>query len=412
MLYLDISPLKKYRNYRWLYAGQLVSVFGSMITYVAIPFQMYEITKSTTHVGMLGIVQLIPLVISGFWGGALADSFDRRKIVILTDIANAIGNILLILFTLSGSKEFMVLYVLAGIMAIFKGIERPALEAMVQGLFEKKDIPKVSSLQSIKTTSGMILGPALGGVLIASVGITYTYVIDFMTYAVSLFCVLQLRDIKQLKEKRKANVGAIMEGFNYAWKRPDLMGTYVVDMAAMIFAFPNPLFPALAALIGDPGKLGWFYSATAVGAFIGSLTSSWTHKVTRHGKAIALASLGWCAGIFMFGATDHFYLWLLFLGLAGWADMISGIFRATIWNETIPEDYRGRLASVEMISYSSGPLLGNTFMGVLADQKGFHNALMIGGVVGTIFVLILGLGIKQFWKYEAQRDAGVTPHLS
>jgi MFS family permease len=402
---LDLSPLKKYPNYRWLYTGQLVSVFGSMITYVAIPYQMYQITGSTTHVGMLGIVQLIPLVISGFWGGALADSFNRRKIVIITDIANSVGNLLLILFTLSGSKEFYVLYALAAVMAIFKGLERPALEAMIQQLFEKKDIPKVSSLQSLKTTAGMILGPALGGVLISSVGITATYAVDFLTYMVSLFCVLQLKDLKELKEKRKANIGAIMDGFKYAWKRPDLMGTYVVDMASMTFAFPNPLFPALASMMGDPGKLGWFYSAPAVGAFIGSLTSSWTHKVTRHGKAITIAAFIWCLGMVAFGFTDQFYLWLLFLGLAGWADMISGIFRSTMWNETIPEDYRGRLASVEMISYSSGPLLGNTFMGVLADKEGFHNALMIGGVVGAIFVLILGLGIRQFWKYSAVRTS-------
>ncbi|WP_408096044.1 MFS transporter [Peredibacter sp. HCB2-198] len=404
MFYLDISPLKKYRNYRWLYTGQLISVFGSMITYVAIPYQMYEITKSTFHVGMLGIVQLIPLVISGFWGGAVADSFNRRKIVLMTDISSAIGNLLLILFTLSGSKEYFILYILAGIMAIFKGFERPALEAMIQQLFEKKDIPKVSTLQSLKTTSGMILGPALGGVLISSVGITWTYTIDLLSYAASLFCVLQLRDLKELKEKRKANIGAILDGFKYAWKRPDLMGTYVVDMASMTFAFPNPLFPALATMLGDPGKLGWFYSAPAVGAFIGSLTSSWTHKVRRHGKGITIAALLWCVGIFGFGFTNDFYLWLIFLGFAGWADMISGIFRGTMWNETIPEDYRGRLASVEMISYSSGPLLGNTFMGTLADKEGFHNALMIGGVMGGAMVLILGLGIRQFWKYSAERS--------
>lgn len=374
-----------------------------MITYVAIPFQMYELTQSTTHVGMLGLVQLVPLVISGFWGGALADSFDRRQLVILTEIASALGNALLIAFTISGSKEIYFLYALSGIMAIFKGLERPALEALTQQLFDKKDIPKVSTLQSIKTTSGMILGPALGGVLISSVGITYTYVIDLLTYVVSIICILKLTNLPQLTEKRKPNLATIADGFKYAWKRPELMGTYLVDMASMTFAFPNPLFPALAKLSGDPGKLGWLYSAPAIGAFIGSLSSSWTHKVLRHGKAITIAAFIWCVGIFAFGLTDNFYLWLLFLGIAGWADMISGIFRATMWNETIPADYRGRLASVEMISYSSGPLLGNTFMGILADKKGFGNALMIGGVVGGIGVLALGLGITQFWKYSASR---------
>lgn len=399
---LDLSPFKKYPNYRWLYLGQLISFFGSMITYVAIPFQMYEITQSTTHVGMLGIVQLVPLVLFGFWGGALADSLDRKKLVIATEVASIIGNFLLIVFTLSGSKEFYYLYILSGVMALFKGLERPALEALTQQLFDKKDIPKVSTLQSIKTTSGMILGPAIGGVLIASVGITFTYAIDLLTYIVSIICILQLKNLPSLPEK-KANLSSIVEGFKYAWSRPELMGTYVVDMASMTFAFPNPLFPALAKISGDPGKLGWLYSATAIGAFIGSITSSWTHKVVRHGKAITIAAFLWCVGIFAFGLTNNFFLWLIFLGFAGWADMISGIFRATMWNETIPADYRGRLASVEMISYSSGPLLGNTFIGVLADKQGFGKALMIGGTVGGIGVLILGLGITRFWKYSAVR---------
>lgn len=364
---------------------------------------MYEITKSTFHVGMLGIVQLIPLVISGFWGGALADSFNRRKLVVVTEIASAIGNLLLVIFTISGSSEFWVLYVLAGVMAIFKGLERPPLEALTQQLISKTDIPKVSTLQSIKTTTGMILGPAIGGVLISSVGITATYSIDLVTYVLSIVCLYQLKDLPDLKEKKKATISSIVDGFSYAVKRPELLGTYVVDMASMTFAFPNPLFPAIAASMGDPGKLGWLYSAPAIGMFIGSLSSSWTHKVGRHGKAITIAAFFWCVGIFAFGLTSNFYLWLVFLVIAGFADMISGIFRATMWNETIPENYRGRLASVEMISYSSGPLLGNTFMGTLSEGVGMNKALMCGGVIGGVIVLILGLGIREFWNYQAER---------
>ena len=405
MFSIDISPFKKYPNYRWLYLGQVISFFGSMITYVAVPYQMYEITKSNSHVGLLGIVQLIPLVIFGFWGGALADSFSRRKLVIVSELACILGNILLIAFTLSGSKEYWVLYVLAGVMAIFKGLERPPLEALTQQLIQKTDIPKVATLQSLKTTSGMILGPAIGGILISSVGIKATYAIDLITYVVSIICLLQLKNLPELKEKKKPNISSIMDGFTYAVKRPELLGTYVVDMASMTFAFPNPLFPFLAASMSDPGKLGWFYSAPAVGMFLGSLTSSWTHKVLRHGKAITIAAFMWCVGIFLFGLTSNFYAWLFFLGLAGFADMISGIFRGTMWNETIPENYRGRLASVEMISYSSGPLIGNTFMGTLSDQIGFHKALMLGGAVGGVTVLILGIGIRQFWQYRAVREA-------
>lgn len=400
---LDVTPLKQNPNYRWLYLGQLVSFFGSMITYVAIPFQMYEITGSTFHVGMLGIVQLIPLTISGFWGGALADSLDRRKMVILTDVLNAFGNLLLAGFAISGSKNFQFLYALAGLMAVTKGLERPSLEALTQQLIKKEEIPKVSSLQSFKTTAGMIMGPAVGGVLISSIGIVATYVVDFFTYAFSVYCMLKLVNIPALSEKRKANMSSIMDGFKYAWSRPDLMGTYVVDMASMTFAYPNPLFPALAKVIGGADKLGWFYSSIAIGAFVASLSSGWTHRTLSHGKMITVSALIWCVGIACFGLSQNFYVAIFFLAIAGFADMISGIFRATMWNETIPPEFRGRLASVEMISYSSGPLLGNTFMGAMAESVGFENALMWGGISGGCLVLILGIGISSFWKYRAVR---------
>jgi MFS family permease len=400
---IDLTPLKIYRNYRWLYLGQMISFMGSMITYVAIPFQMYQLTQSTFYVGLLGVVQLVPLVLSGIWGGALADSLNRRKLAIMMAAASATGNLLLMLFTLSGSTNHYWLFLLSGLMAIGKGLERPAMEALTQQLVELKDLPKVSTLQSFKNTSGLILGPALGGILISNVGIAATYFADFLTYLLSIICLWQLKDIPELKFRKKVSFAAIAEGFRYAWSRPDLLGTYLVDMVAMTFAYPNPLFPAIAMSLGDASKLGWLYSAPAVGAMLATLTSGWTHRAIYHGRIIAITALLWCVGIFAFGLSTNFYLALIFLGLAGGVDMISGIFRATIWNETIPQEYRGRLASVEMISYSSGPLLGNTFMGALADEVGMASALSWGAVAGSISVIILSLGLKAFWNYRAQR---------
>ena len=400
---LDISPLKKSRDYRWLYAGQMISFLGSMITYVAIPYQMYEITSSTFHVGMLGIVQLVPLIVSGFYGGAIADSMDRKKLVVTTQLASAMGNLLLVLFSLSGSKSVYFLYALSALMAVCKGLERPSLEALTQQLISREDIPKVSSLQSLKNTSGMILGPAIGGILISSIGIVATYVVDLLSYILSIVCVLKLTELKPLPARKVSSMTSILEGFRYAMKRPDLLGTYVVDMASMTFAYPNPLFPALAKTLGGTDKLGWLYSSIAGGAFIASLTSRWTHRMTRHGRIITISALLWCLGIIAFGMTTNFYLALFFLALAGFADMISGIFRSTMWNETIPPEYRGRLASVEMISYSAGPLLGNTFMGALAEGTEFSSALIWGGIAGSVMVLILGLGIRAFWNYKAER---------
>ena len=214
---------------------------------------------------------------------------------------------------------------------------------------------------------------------------------------------MKLKDIPKIAEKKKANLSSIVDGFKYAVKRPELLGTYVVDMASMTFAYPNALFPALAKNLGGADKLGWLYSSVAIGAFVASLTSGWTHKVLRHGKMITISAFLWCVFIALFGVSTNFYLAILCLGLAGFVDMISGVFRATMWNETIPTEYRGRLASVEMISYSAGPLIGNTFMGTMAEGVGFQYALMWGGIAGCFLVLILGVGITSFWKYRAVR---------
>lgn len=403
-LKLDLTPFKKYPNYRFLYSGQFVSVFGSMITNVAIPYQMYAITKSTFHVGLLGIVQLIPLVVSGFWGGALADSFDRRKLVINAELGLCAGNLALILFTLQDSKQVYLLYALAALMAILKGLAQPAIEALTQQLIEHKDIPKVSTLQSIKNTMGHIGGPALGGVLIAQFGMVATYMVDLITFLFSILMVMKIKDVPLIAERSKASMSSIKEGFTYAVTRPHLLGTYVVDMAAMMFAYPHPLFPAFSEIMGGPEKLGWFYSAPAIGAFLASITSSWTHKIRRHGLGVTLASIGWCLGIAGFGISTNFYLGLVCLMFAGFVDMLSGIFRSMVWNETIPKEFRGRLASVEMISYSSGPLMGNTFMGTLASGIGPGRALFYGGLLGAAGSLALGRGIKKFWDYRAIRE--------
>lgn len=403
-LKLDLSPFKKYPNYRFLYTGQFVSVFGTMITAVAIPYQMYAITKSTFHVGLLGIVQLVPLVISGFWGGALADSFDRRRLVINAELGMCAGNLALILFTLQESNNYYILYALAGLMAILKGLASPAIEALTQQLIDHKDIPKVSTLQSIKNTIGHIGGPALGGVLIASFGMAATYIVDLITFLFSILMVMKIKDVPLIKERTKASVSSIKEGFTYAITRPHLLGTYVVDMMAMTLAYPHPLFPAFSEIMGGPEKLGWFYSAPAIGAFLASITSSWTHKTKRHGLGITLASVGWCLGIAGFGYSSNFYLGIFCLMFAGFVDMLSGIFRSMMWNETIPKEFRGRLASVEMISYSSGPLLGNTFMGTLATGIGPARALFYGGMLGAAGSLFLGRGIKKFWDYQAARE--------
>jgi len=267
----------------------------------------------------------------------------------------------------------------------------------------REAMPRVSPLNSFPTSFGMITGPAVGGLLIAGLGIQWTYAVDFLTYVFAMVMMFSLPKLPaQHAAQRRISWGMIREGLSYAWSRKDLLGTYLVDIFAMTLAFPNPLFPLLAKSGAGEEKLGWYYSAIACGAMLATLTSRWTIRVVHHGRMIALGASGWGLGILLFGLNiKSYFLSLAFLAFAGWSDMISGIFRQTIWNQTIPQERRGRLASIEMLSYVSGPLLGNSLMGLLADRFGPEAALSAGGGVAMVSCLALALVLKSFWNYRA-----------
>ena len=400
---LDPSPLREYPLYRRIFLGQMVSFFGSQITYVALPWQLYHLTNSTFDVGLLGLAQLFPLIIMGIWGGAIADAVERKWICISVMSLLAVCNGVLIALTVTNHVTPAAIYLLGGLMAGLSSLYRPAFQSLIPQLVKREDLPRISPLNSFTSTFGMIAGPAVGGVLLSSVGIAWTYVVDLGTYLFAIFMMFGLPRIQVPGgDNVRITFKAIKEGLSYAVSRKDLLGTYLVDMISMSLAFPNPLFPALAATIAGEDKVGWYYSATAVGAFLGTMTSGWTPSRVRHGMIITIAATGWGIGIAFFGLTVNYFIpSLLFLLAAGWSDMISGIFRGTVWNQTIPQDRRGRLASVEMLSYASGPLIGNSLMGFMVDAWGIATALMIGGTMAAVGCFILGRLLKPFWYYRA-----------
>ena len=205
----------------------------------------------------------------------------------------------------------------------------------------------------------MLGGPAIGGVLVAWLGLAATYWIDVATFGFSLVLLVAMRAVPPPADAARVSLGAIADGLRYAGSRPELLGTYAVDMLAMFFAMPQSLFPQIADGYGGAGVLGLLYSAPAAGALLASLTSGWAAHVHRHGRAVVLAAGAWGLGTVAFGLAHALWLALVCLAVAGGADAVSGIFRSRIWNETIPDELRGRLAGIELISFSSGPLLGN-----------------------------------------------------
>ncbi len=405
---LDARPLRRHRDFRLLFAGQLVSFFGTMITSVALPYQVYQLTHSPLAVGLIGLVQLGPLLLFAFLGGALADARDRRRMVQLTELAFAIMSALLVANTLLPRPHLWALYAVAAVAAGLDALQRPSLDALLPRLVERDELAAAGALSSLQGTLGQVAGPAIGGILIATIGLTGTYAVDVATFVVSLALLRLMRAVPPPAGAGRPSLRGVVEGLRYARARPELLGTYVVDIVAMFFGMPTALFPALAARFGGPGVLGLLYAAPAVGSLLATATSGWTARVNRHGRAVLLAAAVWGVAIALFGLCNALWPALVFLALAGAADEVSGLFRGLIWNRTIPDALRGRLAAIELLSYSSGPLLGDVESGAVASIFGAPVSIVSGGVLCVVGVALLAVTLPRFRRYDG-RDHAVVP---
>jgi MFS family permease len=386
-----------------------VSVFGSMLTYVAIPFQVYELTGSSLMVGLVSLAELVPLLVMPFVGGALADAADRRRLVLLSELGSAIAVAVLLLNSLLASPQLWVLFVIGAVSAALYGIQRPSLDALTPRLVTREELPAASALDSLRMSVGEIGGPALAGVLIAAFGLPITYGLDVVTYLISLATLALMRAVPALENAVKPSVRGIVDGIRYAKSRQELVGTYAVDIVAMFFGMPMALYPAFANEFGGADVLGLMYAAPSAGALAATLMSGWVSRVHRHGRAVVVAATCWGIGITIFGLAPSLWIALAALAFAGGADMVSAIFRGTIWNQTIPDHLRGRLAGIEQVSYTSGPLLGNVESGVAAALVGVRGSIVSGGVLCVVGVLATAAILPLFRAYDAREGVAAAP---
>jgi MFS family permease len=294
-----------------------------------------------------------------------------------------------------------VLYVVAGLFAGLNGLQRPSREALIQQLVPAEHMTAVAALHTLRFSIGAILGPAVGGVLAATIGPVVTYTIDFATFAVSLTTLYLIKATPRPLNADRPSLNSIVTGLRYARSRPELLGTYLVDLNAMFFGMPMALFPAYAESFGG-ASVGLFYAMPAVGSLIATLSSGWTKWIERHGVAITLAAGVWGVAIVGFGLSRHLWLALLCLAIAGGGDTISGLFRMAMWNQTIPDRLRGRLAGIEMISYMTGPMLGNAEAGAVATLFSLRTSIVSGGILCTVGSAVLAVLLPAFWRYHAR----------
>ena len=404
-MFIDIRPLRHNAAFRSLFASQFISGLGTMVSYVAVPWQVYALTHSNAMVGVLGLVQLVPVLVCGLLGGAVADRVDRKGLLMGSEALMACCLAGLFANALRATPSTIGIYVLVAVLQGASGFHRPALEALTQKLARPEEFAAVAALTSIRGTVGMVFGPALAGVMLVRWGAVGAYLFDFATFLAALFfiaCIPRGRIGAPERTREQPHLLTdLAEGLRFAWKRPELMGTYVVDIVAMAFAFPIALFPAMAAANGHPESVGWLLSAMSVGALAIGVFSGWTGKVRRHGRAVVIAAAVWALGIVALGFAPGLWLALTCLAVAGAADMVSGVFRGTIWNETIPNALRGRLAGIEMISYLTGPLVGNARAGFMADAWGVSPAIWMGALVCLAGVIATGFALPRFWAYRS-----------
>jgi MFS family permease len=403
----DISPLKCSGDFRLLYFGQTISGFGSALTYVALPIQMYQLTHSTVMVGLISVAEFCPMLLVAFFGGAIADRFNRRDILLGCDSLMAATLGILIVNALLLHPYVPLLFAAAAILAALNSVHRPAIEAMTPQLVHPSEMTAVSALNSIRGNAAFILGPGLAGWIAVTFGPAAAFGLDAATYLCGIGALLAMRR-KEFKGGEEGGLSwhVLGEGWRYALQRRDLLGTYLIDMNAMFFGMPNALFPAFGGVFGEQ-SIGWLYSAGPMGALLVGLSSGWTNRFRHHGLMIAWAAALWGLAIIGFGLSTKVWLALMFLVLAGAADMVSGIFRMTMWNQTIPDRLRGRMAAIEMVSYLSGPYLGNAEAGFAARLLGLGPSVAAGGALCVLGSILITWALPEFRKYRV-----LPPELS
>lgn len=398
----DLSPLRESRAFRLVFAGSGISAIGSFVTYVAIPYQVYLLTDDPLLVGLLGVCEIAPLLVMALVGGALADYTDRRRLVLWGEVAFAGLTLVLLLHAALGSPYLWLLYVVAALMATVDGVQRPAMDAMVPRLVKPQQIPAAVVLNTLRGNVAWLAGPALGGLLLQLVPLPMVFAVDLATFVVSIACFAAVGAVPPPPAPERPSLRSVAAGLRYAVRRPELLGTYLVDINAMFFGVAQSLFPFVAEEFGGPAVLGLLHAAPAAGSLLASLVSRWTGKVHRHGLAVTLAAGAWGAAILGFGLARTLWLALLFLFLAGAADMVSGLFRTVIWNQTIPDHMRGRLAGIEMLSYMIGPTLGNARAGGVARLTGVPGSIVVGGVLCLVGTVALAAAMPAFLRYDGR----------
>ena len=403
-IFLDLTPLRRSRDYRALIAGLGVSVLGNQLTTVAVPFQVYAITRSSLIVGLVSLTQLLPLIIGSLLGGSLVDAVDRRKVLMVVEAIGAASSAGLALNADLGPTLWP-LFVFPALTASLSGIDSSARNAMLPGLVGMELLTASNAIFQSLFQMGTIVGPAVAGLLLAGAGVHLIYWIDAASYVVALSAVFLMSPQPPALGAAATRPGwrSTLEGLRFIRGSQPVQGAYVIDVNAMVFGMPRALFPALAATVfgGGATTVGLLYAAPGVGALLGALGSGWVGRVRRQGFAVVCAVLVWGLSVAAFGVAHWLPLALVLLAVAGWADVLSAVFRNTIIQSAGPDGMRGRLMGVQVAVVAGGPRLGDLEAGAVATAFGDTVSVVSGGLACVAGALLVAWAMPGFTRLRA-----------
>ena len=412
---VDVGRLREHREFRLLTLGSLVGGLGRQVTIIALPYQLYVLTRSPLAIGALAVVQLIPLLTMSMVGGAIADSVERRRLLLFTQSGLLACSAALAAIATVNAPPIILIYAVAFLAGAISAIDQPTRSSAMYRVIPREDLPWAISISQVTWNISSVLGPALGGVLIAAVGLPAAYATDALTFAVSIATIVAIAPMPPLGGAARFSIAAIREGLRYARETRVLLATFVVDLDAMIFGMPVALFPILSLDVFHAGAegVGLMTAAPAAGALLGALFTGWVHRVRLQGRAVMVAVAAWGLAIAAFGlSTFSFPLALLFLAIAGASDMYSAVFRSTILQVGLPDHLRGRLSALHLTVVTGGPRLGDLEATAVATAVNAPFSVVSGGLLCVLGLVAVAWWFPELAAYDAHAAAADAAELS
>ena len=407
-LFVDITPLRQSVPFRWLFGGLSLSWMGRQLTVVAVPYQVYQLTGSTFLVGALGLAQLVPLLATSVVGGALVDSVDRRRLIVLAQLASLVTAAGLAINAALDEPIVWLIFALSAINAGVSAVDSPARSAALPTLVGRQLVPASLAITQTVANVAKTLGPAVGGLLIAQTSLTVTYSLEAVAFLISALLMIRVGELKPEGGGQRFGWDSIKEGFRFLKERRILQANFVIDINAMVFGMPQALFPVIGTEVlgGDASTVGLLYAAPGAGALLGAMTSGWVGAVRRHGRAVVVAVIVWGAAIAAFGLVTSLWLALGLLALAGAADVVSAVFRTTILQLAVPDRLRGRLSSIQIAVVAGGPRLGDFEAGAVASVTSPQFSVVSGGLACILGALFIARKVPEYDAYQALEENG------